>query len=341
MTRILFLALTSLACFGCDRSPAPSGGSPPPAAAPTTASSKTIAAATTRVALIPKGTTHDFWKSMHAGARRAVRELGDVELIFRGPEKEDDRDQQIALMQNFISGGVSAIVVAPLDDQALLLPARQAMAAKIPVIVVDSGLKGDAGKDFVSFIATDNYKGGQLAAARMIEVLGGKGKVLMLRYQEGSASTDERERGFVDGLAKTPEMQLIDPKRYSGATRATAQEASENLLTAYTDMQGIYTPNESSTFGMLLALRSRGLAGKVRFVGFDASPGLIDALKAGEIDGLVVQNPAKMGYLGVKSAVDHLRGKPVDPKIDTGVAMVTKANVGTPEMKELVAPPGE
>lgn len=355
MIRTLLATFASLAILGCDRPPSQAGDGPAsitdtaspsaltaaPAPTPTTASSVSLSAGGLRVALIPKGTTHDFWKSMHAGAKKAVRELGDVELIFRGPEKEDDREQQIALMQNFISGGVSAIVVAPLDDRALLPPSQQAMAAKIPVIVVDSALKGEAGRDFVSFIATDNYQGGRLAAARMIEVLGGKGKVLMLRYQEGSASTDERERGFVDSLAKAPDLQLIDPKRYSGATRATAQEASENLLTAYSDMQGIYTPNESSTFGMLLALRSRGLAGQVRFVGFDASPGLIDALKAGEIDGLVVQNPAKMGYLGVKSAVEHLRGKPVDPKIDTGVALITRANVETPEMAELVAPPAE
>ena len=153
------------------------------------ASPQQSAKAGLRIAVIPKGTTHDFWKSVHAGAVKAKRELGDVEVIFRGPEKEDDREQQISLVQNFISSGVSAIVLAPLDDKALLPAVQQATAAKIPVVIIDSGLAGEAGKDFVSFAATDNFKGGQLAAQRLGTVLNGNGRVLLLRYQEGSAST--------------------------------------------------------------------------------------------------------------------------------------------------------
>jgi len=291
-----------------------------------------------RIAVIPKGTTHDFWKSVHAGAIKAQRELGNVEVIFRGPEKEDDRGQQIDLVHNLISGRMDAIVLAPLDDKALVSPVRDAAAANIPVVIIDSGLQGDVGKDFVSFVATDNYKGGQLAGKRLGTVLGGEGKVLLLRYQEGSASTDERERGFIDAIRECPDIQLIDPKRYAGATRQTALEASENLLTAHEDVQGIFCPNESSTYGMLLALRNRGLAGKIRFVGFDASEGLVKALADKEMDGLVVQNPMKMGYLGVKSAVARIEGKPVEPRQDTGVAMITHENMGNPEYAELINP---
>jgi len=290
------------------------------------------------IAVIPKGTTHDFWKSVHAGAVKAERELGNVKIVFRGPEKEDDREQEIALVQNFISSGVDAIVLAPLDDRALLAPVRQATQAGIPVVIIDSGLAGEAGKDFVSYIATDNHKGGTLAGERMAQVLNGKGRVLMLRYQEGSASTVQREQGFVDAIAKHPGIELVDPKRYAGPTRATAQEASENLLTAYANIQGIFCPNESSTFGMLLSLRSLGLAGKVRFVGFDASAGLVEGLRKGELDGLVVQNPMKMGYLGVRAAADHLAGRPVPQHQDTGVAMVTKENMDQPDHKELLFP---
>lgn len=290
-----------------------------------------------RFAVIPKGTTHDFWKSVHAGAIKAQRELGDVDIIFKGPEKEDDREQQISLVQNFISSKVDAIVLAPLDDKALLSPVRDAAAAGIPVVIIDSGLAGEVGKDFVSFIATDNFKGGQLGGEQLASVAGA-GSVLLLRYQEGSASTMERESGFLDSISKAHALKLIDPKRYSGATRATAQEASENLLTAYADVQGIFCPNESSTFGMLLALRSRGLAGKIRFVGFDASPGLVEALKQGEIDGLVVQNPMKMGYLGVKTVAEHLAGKKVEPRIDTGVSVITRENMAKPENQELLSP---
>jgi ribose transport system substrate-binding protein len=319
--------------WGCERQPAT--GTSQPTSQP--GRPVTAAGSNLKIAVIPKGTTHDFWKSVHAGAVKAARELGNVDLIFRGPEKEDDREQQVSLVQNFISSRVNAIVLAPLDDQALLPAVRQATAAKIPVVIIDSGLAGTVGKDFVSFAATDNYKGGQLAGQRLAEVVG-HGRVLLLRYQEGSASTVERERGFVDALAKAPDITLVDPKRYAGPTRATAQEASENLLTADSDVQGIFCPNESSTFGMLLALRSRGLTGKIHFVGFDASPGLVEALRKGELDGLVVQNPMKMGYTGVKTAVDYLNGKQVEPLQDTGVVLVTKETMDQPQYKDLLSP---
>jgi ribose transport system substrate-binding protein len=172
----------------------------------------------------------------------------------------------------------------------------------------------------------------------MAEVLGGRGRVLLLRYQEGSASTVKREQGFVDAIREHSDIELVDPKRYAGATRATAQEASENLLTAHDNIDGIFCPNESSTFGMLLALRSRDLAGRIKFVGFDASAGLVEAVRQGEIHGLVVQNPMKMGYLGVKTAVDHLGGKTVPPRQDTGVTLITKANMDQPAHRDLLAP---
>ena len=346
MRYALALATGILLIVGCDEKPASPPAAPPagkPGGGKAAAQSKPsapapAAAARRKIAVIPKGTTHDFWKSVHAGAVKAERELPNVEIIFRGPEKEDDREQQIALVENFVSNKVDAIVLAPLDDKALLAPVQRATAAKIPVVIIDSGLAGQVGTDFVSFVATDNHRGGELGGERLRDVLGGKGKVLLLRYQEGSASTVERERGFVEVISKAAGMELIDPKRYAGATRATAQEASENLLTTYTDMAGIFCPNESSTFGMLLALRARGLAGKVRFVGFDASPGLVKALADRELDGLVVQNPMKMGYLGVKTAIDALAGRAVEPRIDTGVAVVTHDNMGQPEFADLLNP---
>ncbi|HUU98328.1 MAG TPA: substrate-binding domain-containing protein [Phycisphaerae bacterium] len=331
VARICLCALMAL-LWGCERQPTQPGGSDA-ATQPAGAVEAPL-----RIAVIPKGTTHDFWKSVHAGALKAERELANVQIIFRGPEKEDDREQQISLVQNFISSRVDAIVLAPLDNKALLPAVQQATAAKIPVVIIDSSLAGEVGKDFVSYAATNNYQGGQLAGRRLAEVLDGKGRALLLRYQEGSASTVQRERGFVESIAEFPGIELIDPKRYAGPTRATAQEAAENLLTVHSDVQGIFCPNESSTFGMLLALRSRGLAGKVRFVGFDASPGLVEALSKGELDGLVVQNPLKMGYVGVKTAADYLRGKPVEPLQDTGVVLVTRQTMDEPEYKELLSP---
>lgn len=291
-----------------------------------------------RIAVIPKGTTHEFWKSVHAGAVKAERELDGVEIIYRGPEREDDRDQQVALVQNFVSSGVGAIVLAPLDVHALLEPVRLAAQSGIPVVIIDSGLAGEVGRDYVSYIATDNIEGGRIAGRYMGELLGGQGRALLLRHQEGSESTMNREQGFIEALKGFPDIELIDPHRYSGATRDTAQKAAESLLMTESDVDGIFCANESSTFGMLLALRNRDLAGSIHFVGFDSSPGLVEALENGELDGLVVQNPMSMGYLGVRTAVAHLRGEPIETHRDTGVTLVTRDNMQQPELRQLLSP---
>jgi ribose transport system substrate-binding protein len=205
-------------------------------------------------------------------------------------------------------------------------------------VVIDSALQSD---NIVSFVATDNLKGGMLAADRMGEVLGGKGKVLMLRYQEGSASTQQREEGFVKELkSKYPGIELISSEQYAGPTRDTAKRASENLLNRYgNDIQGVFTPNESSTAGMLLALQDIDKAGKLTFVGFDTSQTFIDAMRNKQLHGIVVQNPFNMGYLGVKTMVSHLLGQQVEKHVDTGVLMITPDNLDAPETQELLHPP--
>jgi ribose transport system substrate-binding protein len=294
------------------------------------------------IAVIPKGTTHEFWKSIHAGSIKAAGELTaqgtDVEVIWKGPLREDDREQQIQVVEGFAAQGVSGIVLAPLDNRALVRPVSEAHRAGVPTVIIDSGLESN---DFVSFVATDNRKGGTLAADRMGQLLNGKGKVLVLRYAEGSASTTEREEGFISELKqKFPDIELVSTNQYAGATRDTAKRASENLLNTYADqVQGIFTPNESSTAGMLLALQDIGKAGKVSFVGFDSSQTFIDALNANQLHGIVVQNPFNMGYLGVRTMVDNLQGKPVSKQIDTGVMLVTKENMQSPEVQALLHPP--
>ena len=294
------------------------------------------------IAVIPKGTTHEFWKSIHAGANKAVSELAaqgtEVEVIWKGPLREDDREQQIQVVEGFTAQGISGIVLAPLDDHALVRPVEDAKRAGVPTVIIDSGLKSD---QFVSFVATDNRKGGTLAADRMGQLLNGKGKVLVLRYAEGSASTTEREEGFISQIkAKFPEIEIVSMDQYAGATRDTAKRASENLLNRFADVvQGIFTPNESSTAGMLLALQDIGRAGKISFVGFDTSQTFIDAMNANQLHGIVVQNPFNMGYLGVRTMVDSLLGKPVEKKIDTGVMLVTKDNLASPEVNTLLHPP--
>ncbi len=294
------------------------------------------------IAVIPKGTTHEFWKSIHAGAIQAAQELtaaGDtVKIIWKGPLREDDREQQVQVVEGFISQGVQGIVIAPLDRSALVRPIEDAKRAGVPTVIIDSGLETDS---IVSYVATDNLKGGLLAADHLGKLMGGKGNVLVLRLQEGSASTEQRERGFLERLKSAyPNIVVVSSDQYAGPTRETAKRASENLLNRFGgNLQGIFTPNESSTIGMLLALQDMAKAGKVHFVGFDASQILIDAMKAKQVDALAVQDPMRMGYLGVKTMVAHLRHERVDRLIDTGVTLVTPENLEVPAVKAIINPP--
>jgi len=295
-------------------------------------------AAKPRIAMIPKGTTHVFWKTVEAGARTAAADL-DVELVWKGPLKENDRGQQIAIVEQFVTEGVSAIILAPLDAVALRRPVAMAAQRKIPVVIFDSALQGEAGKDYVSLVATDNRRGGELGGAKLGDLLDGKGKVVLLRYQVGSASTDAREAGFSSAVASRPELEVISDNRYSGATAGEAKTAALNMLDTLKQADGIFCPNESSTFGMLLALKQSNLTGKVRFVGFDTSPALIESLRQGEVDALVAQDPRTMGRMAVTAAVNHLQGKPVEPMIDTGAAVVTRDNVDSPEIQKILQLP--
>jgi ribose transport system substrate-binding protein len=292
-------------------------------------------AAGEKIAVIPKGTTHSFWKSVEAGARQAGAELG-VEVIWKGPLKEDDRAQQIGVVQQFVASGVSAIVLAPLDDTALRTPVKSAAEHNIPVVIIDSALKGEAGTDFASFVATNNRRGGELGGEELARLLGGKGKVVLLRYAEGSASTSEREAGFLEVMKKYPGITITVDNRYGGATVSSAQDAAMNLIDKIREADGIFCPNESSTQGMILALRQTRLAGQKKFVGFDTSPFLLAALKKGDVQGLVAQNPSRMGYLGVVTAVKVIRGEKIEPAIDTGCVLVTEANRHTPEVEAVV-----
>jgi ribose transport system substrate-binding protein len=299
-----------------------------------------------QIAVIPKGTTHVFWKSIHAGALKAQEELKaaglDVEVIWKGPLKEDDRESQIRVVEDFVTRGVSGIVLAPLDDVALRMPVKDAVSNGIPVVIIDSDLKSE---DYASFVATDNYKGGQKGAQQLAKILDGKGKVVMLRYQEGSASTMNREQGFLDTIKKDyPGIEVVSANQYGGATTESAYQASENLLAPLRTadgglmIDGIFCPNESTAFAMLRALEDSGLAGKVKYVGFDSSDRLVQGLKNGPIQGLVLQDPINMGYLGVKTVVAHLRGEKVEKRIDTGSEVATPENMNDPKMKNLLEP---
>ena len=323
---VLAVLLLAVACHAPDSSKGTASGVAAPSAL--------------TIAVIPKGTSHVFWQSIHAGAAKAAAEQ-NVDIVWRGPLREDDRDSQVSEVEGFVSRGVSGIVLAPLDESALVAPVAEAKRHHIPVVIFDSGLKGD---DYVSFVATDNVKGGRIAGDRLADVMHGKGKVVFLRYAEGHDSTAKREQGFLDALKAHPEIEVVSSNQYGGADVEGFYKKAEALLSRYKKpdgtlgIDGLFCSNESGTFAMNRVLHDNGWTGKVRFVGFDASPNLVGALDAGDLDGLVVQDPVRMGYLGVKTMVAHIRGEPVEKVIDTGAELATRENRNQPGMKARLEP---
>jgi ribose transport system substrate-binding protein len=247
----------------------------------------------------------------------------------------------VSEVEGFVSRGVSGIVLAPLDEAALAPPVGEATRRGIPVVIIDSGLKGS---DYISFVATDNNKGGQLAGDKLAALLGDKGKVVLLRYAEGSESTLQREAGFLDAIATHSGITVASANQYGGADVEGAYKKSEALLSRYKNsdgtlgIDGIFTPNESTSIAMLRVLEDNGWAGKVRFVGFDASDTLVKGLSDGHIDGLVLQDPVNMGYLGVKTMAAHLKGEKVERRVDTGVRLVMRDQMNDPDARELLHP---
>ncbi|MFN7927021.1 MAG: substrate-binding domain-containing protein [Blastocatellia bacterium] len=285
-----------------------------------------------RIAVIPKGVSHNFWLSIKAGADAAGQELG-AEILWKGPATETDYTGQVNIVEDFINKQVDGIVLAPSSGDALVTPAKKAQAANIPVVVIDSGINWE---DYAAYISTDNRKGGVIAAKRMGEILNGKGKVGIIGVKKGSVSTDEREDGFIETMKKEfPNIQLL-PLLYGEADRAKSLSVAEDIITKNPDLNGIFASNESSAVGALRAINVKAVQGKVKLVGFDSSPDLIAAVKGGIIDSLVVQDPYKMGYEGVRAVLNKKAGKPIERRLDTGVELVKKDNIDTPKIQNLV-----
>jgi ribose transport system substrate-binding protein len=288
-----------------------------------------------RLAVIPMGTTHEFWKAIHAGAQTAAAELG-VEIIWKGPLREDDRNEQIQIVETMAGAGVDALVLSPLDDRALIAPVEEAKKQGIPTIIFNSALRGE---NHVAYISTDNRRGGVLAANYMGTLMKGRGGLILVRVIESVEGSRQREEGFLETIrTEYPGITILSDNQYAGITTETAYQTTENLLSRFHDVNAIFTPNESTTFGCLRALQDQGLSGKVIHVGFDTSAKLIEALRKREIMGLVIQNPFRMGYDSVKTAVAYLRGEPYDEYIDTGVDMATPENMDRPEIRRLLVP---
>ena len=287
------------------------------------------------IAVIPKCTAHLFWKAVEGGARECAKEAG-VEMIWKGSLQEDDPAQQIQIVKQFVSEGVAGIVLAPIDETALRDPVAAAMQKGIPVVIMDSALKGEPLKDFVCTVSTNNHRAGEMAGEQLGKLLHGKGTVAVFRFKEGSASTGQREMGFLEAIKKFPDIQVTLDDRYSGAAISKAQSTALNVLDKLKEADGIFCSNEPSSFGMLLALRQNNLAGSKKFVGFDTSPALVEGLKRGEIQALVSQNPKKMGHDAVRALIAKMKGETVPAVIDSGAAVVTNENLGAPEIQALL-----
>jgi ribose transport system substrate-binding protein len=287
------------------------------------------------IAVIPKGVSHLFWQTVHAGAEAAGKEAG-VEIRWKGPAQETDYSGQINIVEDAINSRVDGIVLAPTHKDSLIPIVERAQKENIPVCIFDSGIGTDK---YTSYIATDNRKGGSQAAERLAEKIGGKGKIAILGVKAGSVSTDEREQGFQDTIKeKFPGIEVV-AFQYGESDRAKSLDRAMDILTAHPEIIAFFASNESSTVGVVQAIKQKGLGGKIILVGFDSSPNLIDDLKAGAIDSLVLQNPYKMGYEAVKAMVAKLNGQEPPRLIDTGVKLLTKDNLDTPEMQELLKTP--
>ncbi|MGA9363593.1 MAG: ABC transporter substrate-binding protein [Bacteroidota bacterium] len=285
------------------------------------------------VLVSPKGLEHAFWLTVKAGADSAGKEFS-VDVIWRGPTRETDVPTQISILEDYINEKVDAIVLAATDAKGIIPYVQKALSAKIPVITIDSGVESDLP---LSFVATDNIAAAQRAAQALAELIGDTGEVACIPFVPGAATSVMREQGFCDEIKNHPRIRLV-ALQYSQSDVATAMAVTEDILTAHHNLAGIFGANEASALGIMQAIKNRGLAGKVKVVGFDASDNEIQALRDGLVQALIVQDPFKMGYLGVRYAVDAVHGKVVPKRVDTGVYVVTRENLDSLEIQKLLHP---
>jgi ribose transport system substrate-binding protein len=286
------------------------------------------------IAVVPKATSHLFWVSVQAGAMAAAEEYG-VNVEWNGAASETEYPRQIQIVDSFISRRVDGIALAATERKALVAVLDRAAQANIPVTVFDSGVDSD---NYMSFLATNNYEGGQLAGRTLGRLLNGNGKVGVVLHAPGSGSTMDRERGFEDAMkAEFPGIRIV-AQQFGQSDRSKAMAAMENILTAHPDLDGVFASSEPSSMGAALALKSRGLNGRVKLVAFDSSDVMIEDLKGGVIDAMVVQDPFRMGHDAVKTLVDKLNGQTPPKKVDLSARVVTKADLEKEDVKLLLFP---
>ncbi len=276
-----------------------------------------------QIAVVPKSVSFDFWNSVRSGAEAAAAELDSVEVIWKGTSSESDIAGQVQIVESFINQGVDALVIAAADSRGLVPVLRQATEQGITVVTIDSNTEPQVG---ASFIATDNVAAARKAADLIAERTGGQGKVALVPYIAGASTSNERERGFEEGLSQHEGLDLV-AKQYSDSDYTRAMSVTEDILTAHPDLDALFAANEPSVLGAAQAIKSRGLADQVTLVGFDASPREIEGVREGTIAGLIVQDPYRMGYEGVMRAYQAINGQSVPERVDSGSTVVTQENL--------------
>ncbi len=286
------------------------------------------------IGVVPKATSHLFFMSIHAGALAAGRDLG-VDILWNGPREETEFSRQIEIVDSMTAQRVDGLAISATDHTALAAPVRRAMNAGIPVTVFDSGLDLTG---YVTFVATDNYGAGVIAARKLAELVGGKGKVAMLMHKPGGMSTGDRERAFDDIMAKEfPAIEVVD-RRYGMADRAKSRDAAENILTAHPDLDGLFASAEANSLGAMQAIKARGLSGKIKLVTFDFSDEHVAALQDGTISLMIVQDPFRIGYEAVRSLVRKLNGETPPPVMELKARTIVKQDLDKPEVQALLHP---
>lgn len=292
------------------------------------------------IAVIVKTLNSSFWQNVNTGSTNAEAELKaagkNLTVTFTGPDAETEIEKQVNMVENAVNRGVKAIVLAPSDPDALVPPLRRAKAAGIPVVIVDSAINDDS--LYLSFLATNNKAAGELCAKELIARVGGAdktGKIAIMSYVAGVGSEIGRVGGFRSYIEANSKLTIVNTF-YSNADMITAMNQTTDVLAANPDLIGIFGANEPTAVGMGRAIKTRGLSGKLVAIGFDGDQNLQGFVRDGTLQGIAVQSPYNMGYLGVKAALDASEGKKLDKDIDTGIVFVTSQNIDSTEAKQVL-----
>jgi ribose transport system substrate-binding protein len=288
------------------------------------------------IAVIVKTVNSTFWQNVQKGADAAMKEVGGGNtMTFQGPAAESAIADQVNMVENAVNRGVSGIVLAPSDPDALVPAVKKAWEARIPVIIVDSMLAKGAEQYYQSFLATDNHKAGELAAQALIDRAGTEGKIAVMSYVAGAGSEIGRVGGFTDYIKAHSKLQIVGPY-YSQSQMATALNQTTDVLAANPDLKAIFGANEPTAIGMGRAIKQTGKAGKLVAIGFDGNQDLQEFVKDGTLAAIIVQGSFQMGDLGIKTLTKVMKKEKVDKYVDTGVVVVTKQNIDTPEAKNVL-----